>query len=236
MATILVGRSPWGQQPQNISDSSVSRKHLEITQIDKNKWRIRDVGSKYGTTVDGLPIVETVVGPDAHLVLGAFETTIRQLLNLDSKRKPVPNPVPDPVPTPAETVSVRHLQAVYEEYMDALKDLQKKKSRANIMRMLPLQLLMPLALGLSGILIDDTQQGSLIKGCIMVGIMGLTSVLSLRMLSVNNQQIDEQFELNRQFQINYVCPKCHNFFGQARPYEALLIQGKCPHCKAQLIG
>ena len=100
------------------------------------------------------------------------------------------------------------------------------------MRMLPLQLVMPLALGLTGILIPDSQTGSIIKGIAMVTVMVLTVILSLRMLSVSSTQIDEQFELNRQFQIDYVCPSCKNFFGAAKPYRALVNQGQCPYCKS----
>ncbi len=234
MKTILVGRSPWGEQAQKIESLSVSRKHFELSQIDH--WRIRDVGSRYGTMVNGLPVVETVVGPDEPIILGDYETTVRKLLGLDKQTPPVVIKQTGNNKTgtgQADLISVRPLERVYNDYQDALKALAIKKGKANVMRMLPLQLIMPLALGLTGILIPDDQTGSLIKGLVMVLVMGLTVVMSLRLMSISTHQIDEQFELNKQFQIDYVCPKCKNFFGAAKPYQALVNQGQCPFCKSR---
>ena len=234
MKTILVGRSPWGEQAQKIENQSVSRKHFELIQIDASHWRIRDVGSRYGTMVNGLPVVETVVGPDDPIIMGDFETTVRKLIG--QKTSPlVVGQIPGNknVGIPTDLISVRPLEKVYNDYQDKLKALAIKKGKANVMRMLPLQLVMPLALGLTGILIPDDQTGSLIKGLVMVVVMGLTVVMSLRVMSISTHQIDEQFELNKQFQIDYVCPKCKNFFGAAKPYQALVNQGQCPYCKSR---
>ncbi|MDE6396906.1 MAG: FHA domain-containing protein [Muribaculaceae bacterium] len=231
--SIIVGRSPWGEQAQKIDSQSVSRKHFELTRIDQNHWRIRDVGSRYGTMVKGLPVVETVVGLDDPIIMGDFETTVRKLIG--QKTPPVVGPAAGNkiAGTASELISVRPLEKVYNDYQDKLKALAIKKGKANVMRMLPLQLIMPLALGLTGILIPDDQTGSLIKGLVMVVVMGLTVVMSLRLMSISTHQIDEQFELNKQFQIDYVCPKCKNFFGAAKPYQALVNQGQCPFCKSR---
>ena len=230
MSTILVGRSPVGCQPLRIDNHSVSRRHCELTQIDSNHWRIRDVGSTYGTMVKGLPVVETIVEMDYPIVLGNFETTVRKLLCKDLPAEKSSLDIGEKPNLPY--ISILPLEKVYNDYQDALKALAIRKGRANIMRMLPLQLVMPLALGLTGILIPDSQTGSIIKGIAMVTVMVLTVILSLRMLSVSSTQIDEQFELNRQFQIDYVCPSCKNFFGAAKPYRALVNQGQCPYCKS----
>lgn len=232
MATIIIGRTPVGEQKQNISASSVSRKHATLTDLGAGKWQLEDIGSKYGTTVNGLPVVKTVVGIDTPIMLADFSTSVRELLGLGTKVDGGNGGNGGNNTTP---VAIGHLEDIYEEYQEACKDLVKKKGKAQVMRMLPMQLLMPLALGASGILLPDTNNGNIIKGVIMVSIMGLTSFMSLRMISVTNNQADEQFELNQQFQIDYVCPKCKNFLGQAKPYKALINQGKCPHCKTPFL-
>lgn len=41
-------------------------------------------------------------------------------------------------------------------------------------------------------------------------------------------------QLNREFQRNYVCPRCGHFMGN-QSYELLAQNGHCPYCKAQFI-
>lgn len=241
MSTILVGRSPWGAQKQKIENQSVSRRHLELTSLGHDTWKIRDVGSSFGTFVKGLPIVETEVELDDPIIMGDFQTTVRQLLGLNqtagekSKIDDVKDIKIPPIKKQGtvEYVSVANLEKVYLNYQDALKRLAKQKAKANVMRMLPMQLVMPLALGLTGILLPDDTSGRLIKGAVMVGVMSMTVFMSQRLISVSTNQIDEQYELTQQFQTDYVCPKCKNFFGAAKPYKALLNQGQCPFCKSK---
>ena len=229
MAPIIIGRTPHGEQPQQITTNSVSRRHARLTDLGGNRWQLEDIGSKYGTMVDGLPIVNTIVELDTPIVLGhEFTTSVRELLGLGKKKGGSTTP-----PPPGELVSVAHLRHIYEDYQDALRAMSKKRVRAQMVRMLPMQLVMPLALGLSGILIKDSEQGNIIKGAITFGVMALSGFLSMNMISSSQNQVDEQFELNQQFQIDYVCPKCKNFFGQAKPYKALLNQKRCPYCKSE---
>ena len=237
--SILIGRTPHGQQPQEITRKSVSKRHAVLTQLGKDRWMLEDQGSSFGTFVNGLPVVSTEVGLDTPILLADFATTVRELLCMSPAVAQPPktannNHNANPGnPPQTVTVSVKHLHYVYEQYNEGLKNLQKKKAKAQIMRMLPMQLLMPLTLGLSGILISNDEMGSIIKGVIMVVIMGLTSLMSLRMFGVSNRHIDEQSELTKRFQIDFVCPHCKNFFGPQKPYEALLNQGKCQYCKAE---
>lgn len=41
-------------------------------------------------------------------------------------------------------------------------------------------------------------------------------------------------QLSRQFQHDYVCPRCAHFLGN-QPYDLLIQNGHCPYCKAQFI-
>lgn len=234
MASIIIGRQ--GQQPLQITQSSVSRQHCRLTRVGDAEWEIEDLGSRYGTCVNGLPIVKSRVGLDTPIMLADFETSVRQLLNLPAaKVSSNPGSGSGSKQAPAERISVAHLERIYDQYQEDMKALMKKRNRAQVMRMLPMQLGMPIVLGVTGIVLGNDTEDNMIKGAVMVGIMALSGTLSLRMFSVMNNQTDEQFELNQQFQIDYVCPKCKNFFGAAKPYRALLNQGRCPHCKSEFI-
>lgn len=228
MPSILIGRTPYGQQKQDISVSSVSRRHATLTDLGGGRWQLEDIGSTYGTSVNGIPVVTTVVGIDTPIMLADFATSVRDLLQLGGR---VSTPPPTPPGDSAPPISIAHLEDIYEDYQEAVKSLVKKKSKAQVMRMLPMQLMMPLALGATGIFLPDSKEGNIIKGAVMISMMALSGLLSVRMISVTSNQADEQFELNQQFQIDYVCPNCKNFFGQAKPYQALLNQARCPHCK-----
>lgn len=237
MAPIIIGRSPEymgnGQQKQTISDKSVSRSHAHLTQIGPDKWKLRDIGSTFGTFVNGLPTVEAEVGSDDSIIMGNFETSVRKLLGLatnkpGSAQTPVSG-TPQGQKAPVEYVSVRHLEAVYNEYQDALKRIQKEKQKSQLVRMLPTSLGIPVVIGVLGMF----DISPVVKGVSMVGILGLGAILTLRMFPQFSQHVDEQFDLNQQFQIDYVCPKCKNFFGVTKPYKALINQGKCPYCKSE---
>lgn len=231
MQSIIIGRTPHGQQKQQINEKSVSRQHAKLTKLDNNKFEIEDIGSSYGTYVNGLPVVKTIVDLDTPIILADFSTSVRELLGLSAAKEVQPAGGKG---KETESISVAHLQRVYEDYLEAVKNMAKKKSKAQVMRMMPMQLGMPLVLGACGFLPND-QKFLILKGVLMVGIMALNGLLSFRMVGISTEQADEQYELNKQFQIKYVCPKCGSFFGQTKPYEALLNQGQCPYCKSKFI-
>lgn len=52
-----------------LEDSSVSRVHAELV-FEDNAWRLRDLGSKNGVHVDGMPAREAVLPPNCWLRLG----------------------------------------------------------------------------------------------------------------------------------------------------------------------
>lgn len=220
---ILIGRGEDCQQKQKLTDMSISRKHAWLEKIGENRWRIRDNGSSFGTFVNGVQIVETEVGLNTPIVLGNFATTVSELLTgVESKEDPS-----------GERVAIDELFRVFEEYQDRMKSLAKKKNKQQLYRMLPMQLVMPLALGVSCMFLNNTPEQQLVKGVIMVSVMGLTGFMSLRVIHNVDDQTDEQYDIVQQFQIDYTCPKCKNFLGMSTPYKALLRRGKCPYCKSE---
>lgn len=246
--SIIIGRQ--GQQPTDIDDLSVSKRHLSATPMADGRWSIEDLGSTNGTYVNGLPVVTAVVDADTPLMLGSLQTTLRHLLNLASALKVVPKPAPvhaaepAPISTPAPSptsapaeptvaadgsVSIKHLEAVYEKYRHDTLTIARRRNHASVYRILPMAIGMPLVMGLVGMFTTDIA----VKGVCMGGLMALGSALTLRMIPMGDRLAEEQFDINRRFQIDYSCPCCHNFMGAAKPYEVLVKQGQCPFCKAK---
>ncbi len=246
--SIIIGRQ--GQQPTDIDDLSVSKRHLSATPMSDGRWSIEDLGSTNGTYVNGLPVVTAVVDADTPLMLGSLQTTLRHLLNLAPAPKVVPKPTPvhaaepAPISTPAPTptsapaeptvaadgsVSIKHLEAVYEKYRHDTLAIARRRNHASVYRILPMAIGMPLVMGLVGMFTTDIA----VKGVCMGGLMALGSALTLRMIPMGDRLAEEQFDINRRFQVDYSCPCCHNFMGAAKPYEVLVKQGQCPFCKVK---
>ena len=214
------------------------------------RWSIEDLGSTNGTYVNGLPVVTANVDADTPLMLGSLQTTLRHLLNLAPAPKVVPKPAPvhaaepAPISTPAPTsasapaepavgadgsVSIKHLEAVYEKYRHDTLAIARRRNHASVYRILPMAIGMPLVMGLVGMFTTDIA----VKGVCMGGLMALGSALTLRMIPMGDRLAEEQFDINRRFQVDYSCPCCHNFMGAAKPYEVLVKQGQCPFCKVK---
>lgn len=101
---IRVGRG--GDCDIVLDDPSVARRHLEIRWADGGKAAvIRDLSA--GDTlqlVNGRwkPVPETPIGLDTPLLLGTWQTSVRELRGLLVKSSPVPEPesAPEPKPEP----------------------------------------------------------------------------------------------------------------------------------------
>lgn len=246
--SVIIGRQ--GQQSVSIDDMSVSKRHLSATPMSDGRWSIEDLGSTNGTYVNGLPVVTAIVDADTPLMLGSLQTTLRHLLNLAPAPKVVPKPAPvhaaepAPISTPAPTsasapaapdvaadgsVSIKHLEAVYEKYRHDTLTIARRRNHASVYRILPMAIGMPLVMGLVGMFTTDIA----VKGVCMGGLMALGSALTLRMIPMGDRLAEEQFDINRRFQVDYSCPCCHNFMGAAKPYEVLVKQGQCPFCKVK---
>ncbi len=65
---VSIGRGHSNTLP--IDDSSVSRRHCSIRKLAADHYEIRDLGSKNGTTVNGLPIVERVLSDHDDVSVG----------------------------------------------------------------------------------------------------------------------------------------------------------------------
>jgi len=228
--SIIIGKQ--GNQLIKITDPTVSRRHCMLTCVGNGDFILEDIGSSNGTFVNGLPVTSTNkarVKLSSTLTMGNFKTTVGELLGI--KVAPGP-PVPGPFLQKSEvTVHIAHLQQIYEQYRAELDNITKRRARMQIKRMFPMAF-MGLIPGLTGFLTEDLNW---VKGVATAACLGVSMCILMMMPSQSDNLVDEQSDLNKDFQIKYSCPHCKNFLGMAKPYEVILNVGHCPYCKSKFI-
>lgn len=230
---IIIGRK--GTQQIPITDITVSREHCKLIINADNTYTIENLSTN-GTFVNGNNIIRTAVTPDTVLQLGTnFTITVRDLLpqqSVDVKpqqqqsRPASRQPVVDTNQQNYER-EFRKLKSVYEKYTADKIAIQKEAGMTNFYRMLPMTLMAIVSLGAACI----PGLGALAPVIAVVGLGML--VFSLYKSYNGNRNNPEKLEaLNKQFMIDYVCPKCGNFLGVV-PYENLENKTTCNFCKCK---
>ena len=233
---IIVGRK--GTQRTPITDTSVSREHCKLIVNADGTYVVENISAN-GTFVNGNSIIRTKVTIDTILRLGAnYSVVVRDLLPLQfvsshpssSQPKPQQSKPQQPVVDPNQQryeKEFRKLKVVYEKYTADKIAIQKETGMTNFYRMLPMTLMAIVSLGASCI-----PGLGVIAPVIAVAGLGLL-VYSLYKSYNGNQNNPEKLEaLNKQFMIDYVCPKCGNFLGFI-PYENLENKKTCNFCKCK---
>lgn len=235
---IIIGRK--GTQRTPITDTTVSREHCKLTINADGTYTLENL-SINGTFVNGNSIIRTVVTPDTILRLGAnFSIAVRDLLplqaaNIKPRQAQQQNPLQQfakPAVDPNQEryeMEFRKLKSVYEKYTEDKLAIQKEAGMTNFYRMLPMTLMAIVSLGAACI----PGLGALSPVIAVVG-LGLL-VFSLFKSYNGNRDNPEKLEaLNKQFMIDYVCPKCGNFLGFI-PYENLENKSTCNFCKCKWV-
>lgn len=219
MTEITIGRK--GDQSFAITERSVSGKHLKATLLADGNIEIEDLDSTNGTYVDGQRIVKKMVSPDQMVMLGTvYQIRIGDVFGIAPK---------DSVASEPEEVSeFAKLQKVYEDYEAAKIKLQQDNAKKQFLRSIP-GVATTLLFGLTFLLGDSVD---FIKpymgGFMVIGVVvsGLMAYKGQQAMPVKTE------ELNKQFMIDYVCPKCKNFLGFL-PFENLKNRGVCSYCKTE---
>lgn len=233
---IIVGRK--GTQRTPITDVTVSREHCKLTVNADGTYTIENLSAN-GTFVNGNSIIRTAVTPDTILRLGTnFTIPVRDLLPLQvSQSKPQQPNQPTASNKPAQPTvdpnqqryerEFRKLKSVYEKYTADKLAIQKETGMANFYRMLPMTLMAIVSMGAACI----PGLGNLAPIIAVVG-LGLLVFSLCKSYSGNKNNPEKLEALNKQFMIDYVCPKCGNFLGYL-PYENLENKSTCNFCKCK---
>ncbi len=227
--SVIVGRE--GEIRVN-GNPSVSREHCRITRTGERTCSIDDLGSSNGTFVDGLNVISSVITSESHIRLGNFETSLSQLgIALAPVSDKIPHSGGASSSNAPKTVSIGRLFEVYEDYDVSQRDIQKRRARMGMNRMVFMTI--PALLGSVGSFLGKQNPNIAIIIGVVSGVVTLGMLIyTLAMPAKSDNLVDEQFDLNQNFQLNYTCPHCKNFLGQ-RPPHLLIKQGACPFCKTK---
>lgn len=220
--SVIVGR----EGNIRITDASVSRRHCKITRVGDRSFNIDDLGSKNGTFVDGLNVFSSVATPESSIRLGKYETSLAKLGLINSV--PVNPPGPKKPESTVTEVYIDELFTLYEQFDNSQRDIQKRRARMGMNRMMLYTI--PGIVGTIGSFLRDKPEASLVCGIVSAAAVIGVAAYTMLMPGRSDQLVDEQAELNQNFQLNFTCPHCKNFLGQKTP-KLLLKVGSCPYCK-----
>ncbi len=225
---LIVGRK--GQQRTPITDPSVSREHCRLTSNPDGTFTLENLSAN-GTYVDGKSIIRTVVTADTQITLGTgYTVRVGDLLPAASRTAESGK---QPEDTDARyREQFRRLKQVYDQYSNQKIALQREATLKNFYRSLP-SAVMTVLFAVSMLGGDSTLLAQIRPAA---GVLTLL-LIALTTYQVYNGQKDlpaKMEALNKQFMIDYVCPKCGNFLGFV-PFESLENKKQCNFCKCKWV-
>lgn len=199
-----------GEQKVQIFDPSVDAVHAFITQKEDGRYIIEDNNSSTGVFVGSLRIRRKTISSDTPIRLGNYATSIDLLM------------------TPP-----KNLRIVWAKYMEDKCKINRKVAQLSNIRMIGMSIGGLFVAG--GVILGPFlgTDSTIIKTIPSV-IPGVISVVSIFIIykkqgKVQKETAENMVELNNTFKGEYVCPKCHHFFGYDTPYSHLASKG-CPRC------
>ena len=189
----------------------VSRHHISLQPTGAGKWQIKNLNERNVTFVNGIAVESKTISESDKVELGnshyLFPWTALQ-------------------ETKVETADIRPLQRVWDEYNQENIRIRKQQKSIGLLASIPM---------------GFTMFGGLIAGVGPEEIRGVAYVFTVIALLImlyglyrrfTDCSIEEQEELKKKFQRNYVCPKCRRFLG-FQDYEILTQSDVCPYCKTK---
>lgn len=223
---LIIGRHPQTRQlcikkdnaqqcfgQANSVPMDVSRQHLSLTPMGGGKWLLKNLNEQNVTFVNGLASESKTVSESDKIELG----NSHYLLSWDAVRGPK-----------VESVDIRLLKKVWQSYNQKNIDLRKQQKNIGLLASLPIAFTM-----LGGLLSGVASEGFKPYVYVFTGIAFLVMVFGLYRRATDNS-VDEQERIKKDFQHNYICPKCHRFLGFI-DYEILSQNDACPYCKAKFL-
>ena len=191
----------------------VSRQHCQLTAIDDNTFVIKNIKAANVTWVNGIEIQTKRITRDDKVQLGQS----RYLLPLEEILEQIkPN-----------IVDISPLKAVWEKYNSSTLAIRKRQQTNNLLSRVPIFMTM-----LGGVLIALNE--AIRPYSITFTVIALLIMAYGFYRQATDRAIDKQEQLKKQFQRDYVCPKCGRFLGFV-DYDLLHQNNNCPGCKAKYL-
>lgn len=221
---IIIGRDPesgkmmmtvdGNEQPSTSSETlpnSIANQHCRLT-IKDGKILLKNLDINNYTYVNGQIIESKAISRNDKIELGKDRVLLDwAILN------------------PFLPVDISHLEKIWVDYENENISLQIKERKFNAIRS---------ATGIFtmvAIALSIATGGKSKWYFVLYGIAILASVIFFLKAYIDSSKIPQKrLELTRQFQRDYVCPKCKHSMG-SQPYEFLAQNSHCPYCKTQFI-
>ena len=189
----------------------VSRQHCQLTAIDDNTFVIKNIKAANVTWVNGIEIQTKRITRDDKVQLGQsrYELPLNEILE---QVKP-------------NIVDITPLKAVWEKYNASTIAIRKRQQTNNLLSRIPIFMTM-----LGGVLIALNE--AIRPYSITFTVIALLIMAYGFYRQATDRAIDKQEQLKKQFQRDYVCPKCGRFLGFL-DYDLLRQNNNCPGCKAK---
>lgn len=202
--------------------------HAAIMVDANGNMTLKNVKTQNITYVNGMEIVSKRIEPSDTVELGKDRFGIHLQTVLDTAKKLASAAIPGGGGTTAKTFNMAHLEMVWNNYHDSLRDLREKQKRVNLIR------------SGCGIFTMCAMPCIFFFGAIgyvltAIGVIGnIYSFIGLK----NDDTPEEQERITETFQEQYVCPNpdCNKFLGNLS-YKLLKRQYSmhCPYCKCEYV-
>lgn len=193
----------------------VSKQHATFTLQKDDTWELRNLNALNVTFVNGLAVEKKTVSDTDKIELGSSHYLVSWEIIKGPK---------------VETVDVRPLKRVWEEYNNANIEIRKRQKNNGLLASVPMGFTM-----LGGVIGSISDLNPMIKqGARFLAVIAFCILIYGLYKRFTDNSIDEQEELKQQFQKRYTCPKCGHFMGH-ESYDILIQNESCRFCKAKFI-
>lgn len=203
MKTLTLGSAP--ENTLVIADPRVSAVHCRLRLTGSGTLLVQDLESRFGTFVNGRPVVQKEITPEARLALGTFPLETPLLFNLFLYQNP---------PHGLKWEEFRQQEAAIEAfgalegiYITFMED-KKRILKNNLLKSTGLR-----------------------AGLSMIPIIG--APLSILSSALTSDVQEKMMAREEQFKTEYVCPRCYRFL--AEPFENVRKRGYCIGCRTPFV-
>lgn len=196
--------------------------HCRIDVSGNGQLTITNLKSANVTRVGGAEVFTKRITPDREVTLGADNYRL-PLAQLITAAQNLCGPVPE------KPCNIRHLEDVYNQYHDALIEIQKRQRTQALLGRLPILFSMVGGL-LSTLATSQNWSDSVRIICYLFTAISVLVMIYSMIVTKTDKSIEDREKVTEYLQDNYVCPKCGRYL-PVTPYKLMKkqYQMKCPH-------
>ena len=217
LAVIQNGQTHYFGMPGSVP-KDVSRRHCRILVGDDSQMTVEDLTENNFIYVNGTDCKKKIgVGLSDSIELGPS----RYRLDLDTIIKAL---------STQQSLSIKHLEAVYNWYQKEKFDMQVKQGKLNALSALPGVLSM-ISIGAAVIFQNpNVRTWAIVLAAVFALFFAIIRYRNATTVPLKTKELEDRFREK------YVCPNplCKRFLGNM-PYKEILKNRSCPYCKSKFI-